>query len=242
MERDDETELSLFDWTGLAISTSDGMIGEMNALQTSIKSQQEVVAKLNSQLDDLIRAKKEHEDELLQKFAELLNAKKLKIRDQQRLLASAKIDPQAAAQVHATRSNGHKPSRSAPGKRKVKDQMNSSESEDSDLEAPVAALEADDRLNQESDREETENEDDEGDVAGFDPAVSQPLRGATDHRSQTTTEVRPDDPDLELPPRRELPFEMKKTFDPTKSAPLASVPAPARQAVDDDDETDDDEL
>ncbi len=50
---------------------------------------------LNAQLEDLIRVKDEHENALLENFTKLLNAKKLKIRDQQRLLARAKIEPDA---------------------------------------------------------------------------------------------------------------------------------------------------
>jgi hypothetical protein len=52
----------------------------------------------------LIRAKEEHEDALLHKFAELLNAKKLKIRDQQRLLATAKVDAEKGTYLILTRS------------------------------------------------------------------------------------------------------------------------------------------
>lgn len=44
-------------------------------------------------MEDLIKAKQEHENTLLEKFRELLNTKKRKIRDQQRLLADAKLNP-----------------------------------------------------------------------------------------------------------------------------------------------------
>jgi hypothetical protein len=61
-------------------------------LDAKLTEQIENNRKLQSQLQDLIEAKEESENALLLKFTELLNAKKLKIREQQRLLASAKMD------------------------------------------------------------------------------------------------------------------------------------------------------
>jgi hypothetical protein len=51
------------------------------------------ITRLEEQLQGLVDEKLAHENALLQKFADLLNSKKLKIRDQQRLLAGAKVDP-----------------------------------------------------------------------------------------------------------------------------------------------------
>jgi hypothetical protein len=51
------------------------------------------IQKLNEQLEDLLRAKDHHETQLVVNFAQLLNEKKLKVRNQQRLLASATVDP-----------------------------------------------------------------------------------------------------------------------------------------------------
>lgn len=51
------------------------------------------IEKLNAQLEDLTVAKKKHEEEILAKCVLLLNEKKLKVRNQQRLVASAKVDP-----------------------------------------------------------------------------------------------------------------------------------------------------
>jgi hypothetical protein len=51
------------------------------------------ITRLEEQLQGLVDEKLAHANALLQKFADLLNSKKLKIRDQQRLLAGAKVDP-----------------------------------------------------------------------------------------------------------------------------------------------------
>ena len=71
---------------------------EVQNLTSKYDEQEKLMQKLNQQLEDLIEAKKQHEDTLLGKFRELLNAKKLKIRDQQRLLVGAKVDPQKGSQ------------------------------------------------------------------------------------------------------------------------------------------------
>ncbi len=63
-------------------------------LNSKFKEQGKTIEKLNRQLEDLITAKNEHENSLLEKFRDLLNAKKLKIRDLHRALAAAKVEPQ----------------------------------------------------------------------------------------------------------------------------------------------------
>jgi hypothetical protein len=57
-----------------------------------VKSKQDTIDKLNAQLEDFIKTKHEAETAMLQRFMELLNEKKRKIRDQSRLLAGAKVD------------------------------------------------------------------------------------------------------------------------------------------------------
>lgn len=73
-----------------------------NKLQGKLTAQLEHNQRLQKQLKELIQAKEEHENALLQKFTEVLNAKKLKIRDQQRLLATAKIDPKRGGLIHVS--------------------------------------------------------------------------------------------------------------------------------------------
>ncbi|KAF2216281.1 hypothetical protein CERZMDRAFT_20788, partial [Cercospora zeae-maydis SCOH1-5] len=91
-ENTDQTEIDTFDWVEIAAAEADELRSQLDGLQSSVESQKDSLAKLNTDLDMLVKAKKAHEDELLRKFAALLNAKKLKIRDQQRLLNGAKAD------------------------------------------------------------------------------------------------------------------------------------------------------
>ena len=118
LQQDDEKEeIDAFDWVDRAAATADAMRTELETLQASMVEQREQVTSLNKQLDDLVKAKEGHEEELLAKFTALLNAKKLKIRDQQRLLAGAQIDPAAADALDTRRSRQAAPSKK--GKRKA---------------------------------------------------------------------------------------------------------------------------
>lgn len=89
----DEQAIELFEWAGTAADATDAIESQLSSVSAKFEEQQIALAKLNSQLQDLIKAKEEHERVLLEKLMELLNAKKLKIRDQQRLLAGAKVEP-----------------------------------------------------------------------------------------------------------------------------------------------------
>ena len=93
LKQDDAQSIELFDWAGTAVAATTALESEVASLSANYRDQHDALAKLNRQLEDLIKAKEEHENELLEKFMELLNAKKLKIRDQQRLLTGAKVDP-----------------------------------------------------------------------------------------------------------------------------------------------------
>lgn len=94
----DEDEASdrveLLDWVGVAVDRATSLEMKIGDLSMKCEDHDRTIQMLNQQLEDLIEAKKEHETLLLEKFRELLNAKKLKIRDQQRLLAGAKVNHQ----------------------------------------------------------------------------------------------------------------------------------------------------
>ncbi len=92
LKQDESQDVELFEWTSKAVGAATTLETEVASLSAKYRTQQETLVKLNIQLEDLIRAKEEHEEVLLEKFMELLNTKKLKIRDQQRLLAGAKVE------------------------------------------------------------------------------------------------------------------------------------------------------
>ena len=91
MQLNEDAEIELFQWAGTAASLVTAVEDELTSLRLRYRSQEETIKKLDQQLEDFIKVKVEHDNALLEKFAELLNAKKLKIRDQQRLLDAAKM-------------------------------------------------------------------------------------------------------------------------------------------------------
>lgn len=91
-QNDDET-IQLFEWAGEATTRADELEHQASSLIGRFSTAEDTINKLNRQLEELINAKSEHESQLISKFVQLLNEKKLKIRNQQRLLAFARVDP-----------------------------------------------------------------------------------------------------------------------------------------------------
>lgn len=223
---EENQEIELFDWCGIAVQSTLDSAEELASFKSKFQEQQEMIDKLNAQLEELITAKANHEVELLGKFRDILNEKKAKIRDQQRLLATAKVDPKKLAAVQTSRKGSKKttagPSRTRKrqadkdehdedgeiGKMDVDMNQVSNDSDQSNIETP------------EEDETETADEDDD-DVMS--PAVntrqtgkdkSNAIDGNAAHEkpggdtSKQDQEMKDDPP--KTPPRRELPFTKKK--------------------------------
>lgn len=92
LEQDDDQAIQLFEWNGIAVARANALETQISSLAVKYREAEETIAKLNNQLEDLVQTKNDHDDQLIAKFAQLLNEKKLKIRNQQRLLASATIN------------------------------------------------------------------------------------------------------------------------------------------------------
>ena len=92
-EEEASERVELLDWVTVAVDRANLLEDKVEDLSLKYDEQGKAIEKLNQQLEELIEAKREHENSLLEKFQALLNSKKLKIRDQQRLLAGAKVDP-----------------------------------------------------------------------------------------------------------------------------------------------------
>lgn len=91
--KDETQEIDAIAWASTAVLRCEGLEKEATELQQKYGDQQNIIRDLKQQLEDLVEAKKKHETALLEKFRDLLNAKKLKIRDQQRLLIGSKSGP-----------------------------------------------------------------------------------------------------------------------------------------------------
>lgn len=248
--KQDETQvIDSISWAGTAVQRSTELEAEVQDLTSKYDEQSKTMEKLNKQLEDLIEAKKTHEDELLLKFRELLNTKKLKIRDQQRLLAGAKVDVQQAGRVQNARqaSKLHTPAASRVAKRKAKGAatVSSSSEEDSFEQRAATKKDESDRSEQvntseASDQDATEDDSDD-DLDSAPRASTMPGRNKADEDGRTRDEeMQLDTP----PPVRELPFG--KADD---SGGRKQMPAPAaddrstlnQEAGNEGDETDDDD-
>lgn len=94
LKKDEDQEIDSISWAATAVTRSTDLEVEVKDLRGKYEEQGRMIEKLNQQLESLIQAKIEHENGLLEKFRELLNAKKSKIRDLHRALAGVKMDPQ----------------------------------------------------------------------------------------------------------------------------------------------------
>jgi hypothetical protein len=92
LESTDE-ELELLQWMPVAIEAAESAEDQLEKLKEQIEAANAKATRLEQQLQGLIDEKLTHENALIEKFADLLNSKKMKIRDQQRLLAGATVDP-----------------------------------------------------------------------------------------------------------------------------------------------------
>jgi len=203
-----EEELPLFDWCGIAVKSKDSALQEAQVLRTQLKRKEDETENLRNALEELVKVKNAHEDELIEKFSLLLNEKKLKIRDQQRLLASANVDPQKLAAIEQDRVASRSPGPSRAGKRKaaVKDE---SESEDvverMDVDAPPGETDSEnDDVSQTPDKS-TADEASEDESIRPDKNKKMASKPTTSKKSGSA----PQAPEA-LPPKRELPFAKKK--------------------------------
>lgn len=245
-KKDESQELDIIGWAGTSVARSNGLDREVQDLSSRYDEQTKKMDKLNNQLEDLIKAKKDHEDSLLKSFSELLNTKKLKIRDQQRLLASAKVDPTQAAKVQIARSISKPRAATASRIRKRKANSGHRDSESSEESGfkgsplkPKAESDPSEQMNtpEHSDLEVTEDEDDSADsvLVAMSPDANKAISGATGARvegMQLNT----------LPPTRDLPFgdgsKKKQAQGPAKEDKSTLT----QEAGNEDEETDDDEL
>ncbi|KAI9671142.1 MAG: hypothetical protein M1817_003649 [Caeruleum heppii] len=220
---DQSQEIELFDWTSICVTTVDAIETEVQSLNARYQSQEKTITKLKSQLEDLVQAKLQHESEMLEKFRDLLNEKKLKIRDQQRLLKDAHIDPAKAAAVRSARQSGGtrnaEPSR--PGKRKAGAGKGGSgtvdeESEEDGFEDMVTtanrprAEDPEERLPQKtpstSEEETTDEGEDNYSMLKPRPGLDIDSKAQDTDNSQSSRALPAQRQHLTPPPKRDLPF------------------------------------
>lgn len=98
--------IQLFDWATLAVDRAKVLASKLSTLSGSTDGDKATIVRLESQLADLVEAKGDHEEQLLLKFTLLLNDKKAKIRDQQRLIQTATLDKDRGKGLRALQKDG----------------------------------------------------------------------------------------------------------------------------------------
>ncbi|KAK1141999.1 hypothetical protein N8T08_008322, partial [Aspergillus melleus] len=99
--------IQLLDWCGMAIASSNVLEQHCRALQDRACAAEHMIDQLNDQLQQLLAAKEQHEEQLLANLVRLLNEKKLKIRNQHRLLSTAEPDPEMDPHIQTPSSVKH---------------------------------------------------------------------------------------------------------------------------------------
>ncbi|QIX01669.1 hypothetical protein AMS68_007186 [Peltaster fructicola] len=214
LAQDDEREEILpFDWVDTAVQISEQQWKDLEATQTTLDAQQKEIDSLKSQLEEFIKVKKEHEDDMLQKFAVLLNTKKRRIRELRQRLerAGADNDDDAHMADVPDAEQQAKPSTSRGSKRKAPQTQSDVDMEEAEGEETP---------------QETEDEDGGTDVDVDDRQSTQSSRTA---RSQTVKHGHT----AEVLPAQELLSQSHSQRASASVAPQSSMPDP------EDDETDD---
>jgi hypothetical protein len=215
-------------------------------LKNELQEKEARIKRLDDSFAELVKVKNEHETDLLEKFSLLLNEKKLKIRDQQRLLAGANIDPERLELLERSR----KPASLGPagpsraGKRKAgRDARGQIEEEESDDEFEKMDVDVKEEAPDDSEQDQPQTPDEStADEASEDEVspIPRPTRRTVNEAialgreksivpSASTTRPAED----VVPPKRELHFAKKA------AAPAAKPTLPVEGS---ETESDDDEL
>ncbi|KAK0706559.1 hypothetical protein B0T26DRAFT_789687 [Lasiosphaeria miniovina] len=214
--------IQLFDWCGAAALEQQKSRDAVAAETAKVADLEARVAELRSQLAELLEAKKARETEILEKVCGLLNEKKVKIREQQLLLSTARVDPSKLAEVRAAfaarpraaGAAGQAPRASRASKRKA---LEDASGDDGPSDDGFERMDVDEGVDQDLKTEDAEapekwNDSDE--------------RQTTD---DDATGSEPDDEDLPPPPatRRKAPDTAAKS---AKGRPAAAAASQATKA------------
>jgi hypothetical protein len=233
--KETEEEIQLFDWATSAVDQQRSLQEEVSTLRSKSEADQAAITALQSQVADLVKANAEHEEQLISKFAILLNEKKLKIRNQQRILSSAKVDKAKLARLKLTlNGTGRQPTRKkrrAETEAEAHDQEKdeSDDFETMDVDHMPNAL-GDARSSRET-TPETETES-EGEISAGHLATS---TFAADSQTSKRSKAESESP----PPRRSLPFVKEgphKGDEMTTSKPLETALGSGEETASEDDE------
>ncbi|PYI13675.1 hypothetical protein BO99DRAFT_346854 [Aspergillus violaceofuscus CBS 115571] len=87
LKQNDEQAIHLYDWTSTSVERADSFERRCAILLGRYRAAEQRIKDLDAQLDELLSAKTRHDEQLMKNLMQLLNEKKLKIRNQQRVVA-----------------------------------------------------------------------------------------------------------------------------------------------------------
>ncbi|PLN77099.1 hypothetical protein BDW42DRAFT_177534 [Aspergillus taichungensis] len=218
LKQNDEQAIELFDWSGVAVLRAQHLALQLSSLTDRYQAAETTIDELTKQLQDFIQTKNQHEEQLMGSFAQLLNEKKLKIRNQQRLLSSAKVDPEKLSNLETTLADGSPAQQGQTGKRGVSQPTDDvSESEDGfeKMQIDDSELKQSEQPNEEPQAAQHRDWDDDSTTGGSFISTSDASGdGKTPHDEGAasggpTFKKAP----LVPPPRRSLPFQKKSKGD-----------------------------
>lgn len=257
--------IQLFDWCGAAALEREKFQETLATEKAKVSDLEARISDLRDQLDELTQSKKEREAEMLEKFCGLLNEKKVKIREQQRLLSTAQVDPSRVAAVQAADAarskiqGPRKPAASRRMKRKALEDASgggsSSDSDDGFEKVTVDKMDVDPKPGaREEPKEDNESEnrqttdDDDASATGSEPDedAAPPAPPPSKSRQQRNMEPQPQpqpQPKRHATRASQTAKDMDVAMRPTRRNPRKTTPQPASPRAADGSETEsDDEL
>ncbi|KAJ3468571.1 hypothetical protein MRS44_002636 [Fusarium solani] len=239
---DPDEAIELFEWCGAAVESSAASKQAVADLTVKSTDSEAAVAQLQSQLEELLRAKDEDETALLRKFRDLLNEKKVKIREQQQVLASTTFNasmPGQSQRAESVEVKVEEPEVKQPKKPVRKAGKSRTAKRKAPTPKPIEESEEEDVQPMEVDIKQEPEDTDPGNtteatasVSGDDEDDAGVLSSSSQQRAVSESAASQEDAPPQVsqpPPRRELPFALRK-----KSAKPA--PPPAGSDTDSDDE------
>ncbi|KAJ6441944.1 DNA double-strand break repair and VJ recombination XRCC4 [Purpureocillium lavendulum] len=208
---DQNEAIELFQWCEVSLDALAQAKREAASYVAKASEVEAAVNDLQSQLDELVAAKQDDESVLLQKFRDLLNEKKVKIREQQKIIASSAVNggPSSPQTAQADGQPTRRAGQSRPAKRKA-GTSNKPEEEQEDVDVDMVKEEEPEDTDPGQTSEGTASTASEnGDEA--EPTGARKSARHSGERQPTPPKQKGQEPP---PARRSLPFSGKKAAAP----------------------------
>ncbi|KAJ3484199.1 hypothetical protein NLG97_g7117 [Lecanicillium saksenae] len=232
LSHDANEAIELLEWCA---ASADAVVASKEATaqaQSKTTELEAAIGQLKDQLDELLRAKDEDETALLQKFRDLLNEKKVKIREQQKIMASGSfvttkpVEPEAPSpepepEAPKSKGRGRKPAASRASKRKAAAPAKE-ESDEEDAQVPHVADEP--RIKSEpEDTDDGNTTEATASVDGDDDSDEEMVDGEEEEQPAPAPAAPEPNPPKKVaapPPKRDLPFVNRKPKAAPKLVPV----------------------